>query len=126
MHNPYDALDGFFLAHGSCRPGLDFDDSRTCSRLIALSCSCGARIEVELPAGETEPARQRTPRRDDGPLPTPLLVDVARMLWRAGFRDWDEDGQEYRVDGDTFDNMREAWEQSREMVAAERAKRGGA
>ena len=70
------------------------------------------------------PRTARSSRRDDGPLPTPLLIDLERMRWQAGYRDWDQDVQEYRVAGDTFDDAGAAWTQSQAMVAAERARRG--
>ena len=44
-------------------------------------------------------------------------------LWRAGYRDWDAEGREYRVDGETFTGMGAAWQRSREMVAEQKAKR---
>ena len=77
-----------------------------------------------MTAEDTPPPRRHPPRRDDGPLPTPLLVDLERMRWQAGYRDWDANGQEYRVDGETFDDAGAAWKQSQAMVAAERARRG--
>ena len=70
------------------------------------------------------PSRRPVPRRPDGPLPTPLLIDPERERWRSGYREWDEDGQEFRVDGETFDDAGAAWQQSQAMVAAERARRG--
>lgn len=63
------------------------------------------------------------PRRPDRPLPTPLLIDVERDLWRAGYRDWDVEGRECRVDGETFKGMGVAWKRSQEMVAEEKSKR---
>ena len=71
------------------------------------------------------PPRRPVPRRPDGPLPTPLVIDVERGRWRAGYCDWDEAGQEFRVDGEMFDNAGAAWEQSQEMVAEEKTKRTG-
>ena len=64
---------------------------------------------------------RRVARRDDGPLPTPVLIDVERDLWQAGYRDWDAEGREYRVAGETFTGQRAAWEQSQALVAARKA-----
>jgi hypothetical protein len=71
------------------------------------------------------PPRRRVARRDDGPLPTPVLIDVERDLWRAGYRDWSADGVEYRVDGETFTGLGAAWARSRAMVAEQKAERQG-
>ena len=64
-------------------------------------------------------------RRDDGPLPAPVLLDVEADLWRAGYRDWDDEGQEFRIDGDTFTGQRAAWERSQQMVAERKRQRSG-
>ena len=36
--------------------------------------------------------------------PTPVLIDVERDLWRAGYRERAADGRECRMDGEAFDN----------------------
>ena len=69
------------------------------------------------------PTRRPVPRRQDAPLPTPVIIDVERDLWRAGYRDWDAEGREYRVDGDVFTGLGAAWARSREMVAERRTQR---
>ena len=48
MRCPYAALDASFLEHRLCRPGLDHPD--VSPMLVALWCSCGARITVRLPS----------------------------------------------------------------------------
>jgi hypothetical protein len=60
---------------------------------------------------------RRASRRDDGPLPTPVLLDVEPGLWRAGIRGRDADEREVRIDGKVFTDMRTAWEVSQAMVA---------
>jgi hypothetical protein len=74
---------------------------------------------------ESEPRLRRSvARRDDGPLPMPILIDLERDLWRAGLRDWDAEGREFRVEGQTFIGMKAAWARSQEMVAERKAGSG--
>src|SRR4029450_13252568 len=47
--DPYTALDAFLTEHRLCRPGLD--DPDVSPILVALWCSCEARIAVRLPPG---------------------------------------------------------------------------
>jgi hypothetical protein len=44
---PYTALDAFLSENQLCRPGLD--DPDVSPMLVALWCSCGAKIAVRLP-----------------------------------------------------------------------------
>jgi hypothetical protein len=44
---PYAALDALLTEHRLCRPGLDDPDVN--QMLVALWCSCGAKIAVRLP-----------------------------------------------------------------------------
>ena len=46
--SPYDALDAFLTEHRHCRPGLD--DPQIPETVVALWCTCGARIAVDWPA----------------------------------------------------------------------------
>jgi hypothetical protein len=45
--DPYAALDAVLMEHRLCRPGLD--DPDVSPMLVALWCSCGARIAVRFP-----------------------------------------------------------------------------
>jgi hypothetical protein len=47
MRCPYDALYAFLQEHHLCRPGLDEPDIT--DTVLALWCSCTARITVTLP-----------------------------------------------------------------------------
>jgi hypothetical protein len=47
MRCAYAALHAFLTEHRLCRPGLD--DPDVSPELVALWCSCGARLAVWLP-----------------------------------------------------------------------------
>jgi hypothetical protein len=77
---------------------------------------CRDQRDQEMRARDDR-SRRIAARRDDRPLPPPILIDIERDLWRAGLREWDAEGREVRIEGETCTGMAAAWARSREMVA---------
>jgi hypothetical protein len=46
--NPYAALDAFITQHWLCQPGLDEPHVTETVVVVALGCSCGAKITFRL------------------------------------------------------------------------------
>jgi hypothetical protein len=79
MRDPYAALDAFFLEHRLCRPGLD--DPDVSPMLVALWCSCGAKLIAKRSKGEKPDEAQQLlshtrPMRVARPPPDIQLRDV--------------------------------------------------